>query len=104
MGEKGKKILGIVGRYRKGGVIDTLGTEVLSAAQEQGALTSKIYLKDSHIEFCINCREYTQQGGSKPGECNHKDDMKTILTQCDNADTIMLGAPVDFYNVNAITR
>ena len=44
-----KKILGIVGSYRKGGVIDTLVSEVLASAQEQGALISKIYLKDSHI-------------------------------------------------------
>ena len=99
-----KRILGIIGSYRKGGVIDTLVSEVLSSAQEQGALTSKIYLKDSNIEFCTNCRECTQQAGSEPGECILKDDMNTILTQCHNADAIVLGAPVNFYNVNAITR
>jgi multimeric flavodoxin WrbA len=100
----GKKILGIIGSYRKGGVIDTLVSEVLASAQEQGALISKIYLKDSHIEFCTNCRECTQQIGSEPGECIHEDDMKTILTQCNDADAIVFGAPVNFYNVNAVTR
>ena len=55
----GKKILGIIGSYRKGGVIDTLVSN---------------------------------------------DDMKTILAQYKDADAIVFGAPVNFYNVNAVTR
>lgn len=100
----GKKILGIIGSYRKGGVIDTLVSEVLSSAEEQGALTSKIYLKDSRIEFCTNCRKCTQEMGSEPGRCIHNDDMKTILAQYNDSDAIVFGAPVNFYNVNAVTR
>jgi len=55
-----KKIVAVVGSYRKGGVIDSLVTEVLSAAKEQGAQTSRLYLVDKHIEFCTNCRSCTQ--------------------------------------------
>ena len=37
------RILGIVGSYRKGGIVDTLLSEALAAAEKQGAETSKIY-------------------------------------------------------------
>src|SRR6266545_2009203 len=99
-----KKILGIVGSYREGGVIDTLVTAVLTAAEEQGAQTAKIYLKDRHIESCTNCRKCTQDAGTEPGKCIHRDDMESILNQCKDSDAIVLGAPVNFYNVNAVTR
>ena len=47
-----RKILCIVGSYRKGGTIDLLVTEALSSASALGAETTKIYLIDQHIEFC----------------------------------------------------
>ena len=99
-----KKILGIVGSYRKDGVIDTLVTEVLAAAEEQGAQTAKIYLKDRHIEFCTNCRKCTQDAGTEPGKCIHRDDMESILSQYLDSDAVVIGAPVNFFNVNAVTR
>jgi multimeric flavodoxin WrbA len=99
-----KRILGIVGSYRKGGVIDTFVTEVLASAKEQGAETAKIYLTDQHIEFCTNCRTCTQEAGTERGKCVQQDDMADILAQCRNSDAIVLGAPVNFFNVNAVTR
>ena len=99
-----RKILGIVGSYRRGGVIDTLVSEVLSAAEEQGAETGKIYLIDKHIEFCDNCRCCTQEQGPEPGRCVLDDDMADILDRYLASDGLVLGAPVNFFNVNAITR
>jgi multimeric flavodoxin WrbA len=99
-----KKILGIVGSYRKDGVIDTLVTEVLAAAEQQGAQTAKIYLKDRHIEFCTNCRKCTQDAGTEPGKCIHRDDMEDILNRYLESDAIVIGAPVNFFNINAVTR
>jgi multimeric flavodoxin WrbA len=99
-----KKILGIVGSYRKSGTIDSLVSEVLSAAQERGAETEKIYLTDRQIEFCTNCRRCTQAPGCEPGKCIHNDDVADILARCGKADGIVIGAPVNFYNVNAVTR
>lgn len=43
------KILGLVGSYRKNGIIDSLVTAVLSSAEQCGATTKKIYLTDAHI-------------------------------------------------------
>jgi multimeric flavodoxin WrbA len=98
------KIIGIVGSYRKGGIIDQAVDETLAAAKERGASTEKIYLIDRHIEFCTNCRACTETAGPHRGECVLNDDMASILDKIDSADGIVLGAPVNFYNVNAVTR
>jgi multimeric flavodoxin WrbA len=100
----GKRILGIVGSYRRNGTIDSLVTAILSAAEEQGAETDKIYLIDKHIEFCTNCRTCTQKPGTERGECIHLDDMAGILDRYDASDGIVIGAPVNCFNLNAITR
>jgi len=99
-----ERILGIVGSYRKGGVIDSMVTEALAAAREHGAVTEKLYLIDKHIEFCTNCRTCTQQPGEAPGKCVLDDEMPSILALCQNADGLVIGAPVNFFNINAITR
>ncbi|MBN2143449.1 MAG: flavodoxin family protein [Candidatus Aureabacteria bacterium] len=99
-----KKVLGIIGSYRKGGTIDLLVTEVLAAAQEDGADVEKIYLTDKQIEFCNNCRICTQEAGDEPGICIHKDDMAGIMEEWKKADGIVIGSPVNFYNITAVTR
>jgi multimeric flavodoxin WrbA len=100
----GKRILGIVGSYRKNGTIDSLVSAVLSSAEDRGAQTEKIYLLDKQIEFCTNCRTCTQRPGTERGECIHRDDMAGILDRYDTSDGIVIGAPVNCFNLNAITR
>lgn len=100
----GKKILGIVGSYRKNGTIDALVSAALSSAQEHGAETEKIYLIDQHIEFCTNCRNCTQEPGTDPGVCIHHDAMADILDRYMKSDGVVIGAPVNAFNVNAVTR
>lgn len=100
----GKRILSIVGSYRKNGTIDSLVSEVLSSAEDQGAETEKIYLLDKQIEFCTNCRTCTQKPGTERGECIHRDDMDDILDRYDTSDGIVIGAPVNCFNLNALTR
>jgi len=100
-----KKIVAIVGTYRKGKVIDTAVSEILCGAREQGAETQAIYLLDRHIEFCTNCRTCTQEKDvGRRGKCIHKDDMEEILRALDAADGVVLAAPTNFFNVNALTR
>jgi multimeric flavodoxin WrbA len=100
----GRKILGIVGSYRKSGTIDSLVSAALSSAQEHGAETEKIYLIDQHIEFCTNCRNCTQEAGTDPGACIHHDAMAGILDRYLKSDGVVIGAPVNAFNVNAVTR
>ena len=100
----GKKIVAIVGSYRKGGTIDRTVNAVLEGAREQGAETETVYLTERHIEFCRNCRECMQQPGEARGACVQRDDLDLILEKIDAADGLVLGAPVNCFNVTAIFR
>jgi NAD(P)H-dependent FMN reductase len=101
----GKKIVGIIGSYRKGRIIDTAVSTILKGAEDHGAKTEKIYLLDKHIEFCTNCRKCTQENADiTRGKCIQKDDMEQILTEIDDADGIVLGSPINFFNVTAVTK
>jgi putative NADPH-quinone reductase len=99
-----KKIVAIVGTYRKGRTIDTAVDEILKSAQSLGAQTEKIFLLDKHIEFCTNCRSCVQKAGAKRGDCVIDDDMKNILDQIDSADAVVLAAPVNWFNVTAVMK
>jgi multimeric flavodoxin WrbA len=99
-----KKVLAIVGSYRKGGTIDAAVEAVLEGAREKGAVTRTIYLVDQHIEFCTNCRECMQAPGPERGKCAQQDDLEPILTEIEAADAIVLGSPVNCYNATAIFR
>ena len=100
----GNTIVGIVGSYRKGRMIDTAVTEILKGAETGGAKTEKIYLTEKQIEFCNNCRSCMQQPGDKRGDCVHDDDMEEILPQIDEADGYVLGSPVNFGTVTAVMK
>ena len=99
-----KKIVAITGSYRRGGMIDQAVAEAAGGAREAGAEVNVISLLDKHIEFCTNCRACTQTPGEKRGACVHADDMGAILDAIEAADGLIVGAPVNFYNVNALTR
>jgi NAD(P)H-dependent FMN reductase len=100
----GSKVVAIVGSYRKGGTIDTAVEAVLAGAREKGAETSTIYLTDRHIEFCTNCRQCVQYPGVARGKCAQHDDLEALLTEIESADAVVLGSPVNDYNVTAIFR
>ncbi len=102
--DTGQKVVGIVGSYRQNGYIDSAITEILAEAKHQGAETKKIYLQDQHIEFCTNCRACLQEPGTERGKCILSDDMESVLQDIENADSLVIGAPVNFGNVNALTR
>jgi multimeric flavodoxin WrbA len=98
------KVVAIVGSYRKGGTIDSVVEAVLEGAREKGAETTTFYLTDKHIEFCTNCRQCMQTPGEERGKCPQQDDMEPIMQAIDEAEAVVLGSPVNFYNVTAIFR
>lgn len=101
-----EKVVGIVGSYRKGHIIDSAVSAVLEGAEEGGAETKKIYLVDKHIEFCTNCRACTQQEEVEAGrgKCVQDDDMEEILKEIETAEGVVLGSPVNFSTVTAIMK
>ncbi|MDR3744998.1 MAG: flavodoxin family protein [Acidobacteriaceae bacterium] len=99
-----KKVLAIVGSYRKGGTIDSAVQAILGGARERGAETRTIYLTDQHLEFCTNCRSCTQTPGPERGSCTQKDDLQFILAEIDSSDVLVLGSSVNYWNVTALFR
>lgn len=100
------RFLGIVGSYRKYGVIDTVVSEILDTAARCGASTGKRYLCDSRIEFCTNCRECVQPKGTERVPCfvHTDDDVNDILADVERSDVVVLGAPVNLGSANALTQ
>jgi putative NADPH-quinone reductase len=99
-----KKIVAIVGSYRKGGAIDSAVEAILAGARERGAETRTFYLIEEHIEFCTHCRQCTQQPGPERGRCVLEDGLEAMLTEIEAADAVVLASPVSYYNATAIFR
>lgn len=102
--DKRVRITAIVGSYRKGGVIDQVVDEMLDSAREAGAETTKIYLVDTRIEFCTNCRLCAQQDGAARGLCPIADQMGDVLDQVEASDAIILASPTNFATVTALMK
>ena len=98
------KITAIVGTYRKNGVVDRAVDEILEAAREDGAETTKIFLLDKHVEFCTNCRSCTQQEGTTRGPCPIADDVGGILDEIERSDAFVLASSMNFYTVTALMK
>ena len=100
----GKKVVAILGTYRKGGTLDTAVEAILDGARKKRASTTTIYLTDRHIEFCTNCRQCTQEPGPERGRCRQVDDLDAIVSEIEAADAVVLASPVNFGNTTAIFR
>lgn len=98
------RVLGIVGSYRKGGMIDQAVDKVLDGAHAAGASTEKRYLIDCDLQYCDNCRRCMQQPGAERGACVVDDDMKGLLDAIDYSDGLVLGSPTNFGTVTAVTK
>ncbi|GAB4197566.1 MAG: flavodoxin family protein [Wenzhouxiangellaceae bacterium] len=98
------KIVAIMGSYHDEGMIAKLTAAVLQAASEAGAEVKTIKLHEHPIEFCTNCRQCMQTPGPERGECFHHDGMEAILNELESARGIVLAAPVNMWNINALTR
>jgi multimeric flavodoxin WrbA len=99
-----KRVVGIVGSYRKGGTTDAAVEAILEGAREKGAETQTFYLTCQHLEFCTNCRQCTQAPGTERGKCEQQDDLGALLTQIEAADAVVLGSSVNYGSVTAIFR
>jgi NAD(P)H-dependent FMN reductase len=98
------RVIAIVGTYRRGGMTDQAVDAILDGARRQGAQIRKVYLTDRHIEFCRNCRFCTQEEGRQRGRCVQEDDLEELLQEVEHSDGIVLGSPVNDFNVTAIFR
>jgi multimeric flavodoxin WrbA len=90
------KILGLSFSPRKDGNTELLMERAFAGAGQLGAQTELYRVADKDIRPCIGC-------GScfKTGECPVKDDMQELRDRMLDADGIIFGTPVYFYNMTA---
>ena len=98
------KILAINGSYRDDGITDQTVEAFAQAMAADDAEVEIILLREYPIEFCLNCRECTQQPGAAPGECVHHDGMQELIDKIERADCYILAAPTNFGSVTAIFK
>lgn len=99
-----RRIVALVGSYRKGGIVDQAVDEILAAAAASGAVTQKIFLLDRQIDFCTNCRTCTQRAGIDRGQCVLADGMDALLADLARADALVLASPVNFGTATALMK
>lgn len=99
-----RKVVAIVGSYRKGGVVDQVVDELLAAAASEGGEVEKLYLLDTQIEFCTNCRLCTQEREGARGICPIADQMTRVLDLVEGADAVVLASPMNFGTVTALMK
>ncbi len=88
------KILGLSFSPRKDGNTVVLLNQALSGAREEGADTELYSIAGKDIRPCDGC-----WGCRKAGECHIKDDMQEVYQKLLEADGIIFGTPVYFYNM-----
>jgi len=98
------KVVAIVGSYRRGGVIDQVVDELLASAAAAGAEVEKLYLLDTHVEFCTNCRLCTQEPGRARGICPVADQMERVLDLVEGCQALVLASPTNFGSVTALMK
>lgn len=98
------RIAAIIGSYRKGGMVDQAVDEVLASAREEGARVTKVYLVDTQIEFCTNCRLCAQKEGAARGICPVADQMAQVLDLVEESDAVILASPTNFGTVTAVMK
>lgn len=97
-------ILMINGSYRDDGITDQTLDAMREQLQSAGAEVDEIRLRDYPIEFCLNCRECTQQPGEAPGQCVHDDGMAQLIRQIEQADGLVLASPTNAGAVTAVFK
>ncbi len=90
------KVLGICCSPRKHSNTGVLLQTVLDKAQQEGAEVELVTLAGKTISPCDGCNSCI-----KTGKCHIKDDMQEIYTKLSEADGIIFGTPVYFWNVTA---
>ena len=100
-----KKIVAVMGSYRKEGITDQAVDAVLKGVQKEDTEIEKIHLIDKHIEFCTNCRTCTKESLEKRyGLCVLGDDMHALISKIDSADGLIFASPINFGNVTAVMK
>lgn len=96
------KILAINASPRgKKGNTERLLQPFLEGAQETGAITETIYLREKKIHHCSGCFTCWTK---TPGVCAHKDDMPELLGKIRGANILVYATPLYSYSVTGLMK
>ena len=90
------KILGLSCSPRKMGNTEILVTEALDGARNEGAEAELFSVSGREIRPCDGCYACRETG-----RCHIHDDMQTVYEKMMDADGIIFGTPVYFYNMTS---
>jgi len=91
------KVIGINASPRKKANTQTLVETVLGGAEEKGAQTRMVNLRELNINGCMGC-----EGCKKHlGKCVQKDDLTSLMQEMAGHDVVVMGTPVYWYQVSA---
>jgi multimeric flavodoxin WrbA len=93
------KVLGIAGSPRRGGNTDLLLAEFMKGAASRGAEVKTIVLNNLKITPCQHCDACMEKG-----ICRIKDDMQMVYSELEQADRIVIAAPIHFMGLSAQTK
>lgn len=88
------KVIAFNGSPRKNWNTAALLNHALDGAASKGAETELIHLYDLNYKGCISCFACKRIGGKSYGRCAINDDLMPILKKAEEADVIILGAPI----------
>jgi len=88
-------VTGIAGSPRRQGNSELLLDAALDGARAKGATVAKIVLIDFKINPCRGC-DYCRRG-----RCIQRDDMDSLGPRLEQAEALIIAAPIFFYNVPA---
>jgi multimeric flavodoxin WrbA len=93
------KAIGVVGSPRKNGNVDTLVNAALEGAKGAGMETQLFRLGDMRLQGCVACRRCKMDG-----ICRYDDDLWKVLTAMQEADGVVLGAPIYYWQLSSQMR
>jgi len=99
-----KQVLIINGSYREEGFTDLMLGIMKEQLEKAGITVETILLRETPIEFCLNCRNCTQTEGNMPGECAIDDGMRAVIEKLEAADGYIFASPTNYGTVTALFK
>ena len=91
------KVLGVGGSPRVNGNTDVILAAIITGANDAGAKTETVHIRDYSITPCIGCEQCR-----KDLTCSRfLDGMQLLYPKVEDADSLVLGSPTYNYNVTA---
>lgn len=80
-------------------------SKALEGARSVGATTELLHLQDYNVNGCKGCMACKKLKNVPPKTCLQRDDLTPILEKCVyNADSVIVGAPIYFWQPSGIFR